>query len=98
MRVLVAGASGAIGRPWCVACAKRHEVFAMRSSNAALLQEMGAEPIRADALAAAMVRAAVRTAPRPQAARVLQGAAWRQSQSWKACSREEVSVTSAGRH
>lgn len=61
MRVLVAGASGAIGRP-LVRClrAKQHEVFAMmRSSNAADLKEMGAEPIRADALDAATVRAAV---------------------------------------
>jgi nucleoside-diphosphate-sugar epimerase len=62
MRTLVAGATGAIGRP-LVRClrANRHEVFAFaRSPNSAsALKEIGAEEIIADALDAAAVKAAV---------------------------------------
>jgi 2-alkyl-3-oxoalkanoate reductase len=62
MRVLIAGASGAIGRPLVRHLrANRHEVFAFtRSSNSApALKEIGVEPVIADALDAAAVKAAV---------------------------------------
>jgi 2-alkyl-3-oxoalkanoate reductase len=62
MRTLVAGATGAIGRPLvCCLRANRHEVFAFaRSPNSAsALKEIGAEEIIADALDAAAVKAAV---------------------------------------
>jgi 2-alkyl-3-oxoalkanoate reductase len=62
MRILIAGATGAIGRP-LVRCLKeeRHSVFALaRSSQSSrLVAELGAEPVTADALDAASVRAAV---------------------------------------
>ena len=62
MRILIAGASGAIGRP-LVHClrANQHEVFALtRSPNSApALNEIGAEPVVADALDAPAVKAAV---------------------------------------
>jgi nucleoside-diphosphate-sugar epimerase len=62
MRVLIAGASGAIGRPLVRRLrANRHEVFAFtRSSDTApALKEIGVEPAIADALDAAAVKAAV---------------------------------------
>jgi nucleoside-diphosphate-sugar epimerase len=61
MRVLIAGASGAIGRPVVQRLrASGHEVFALaRSPSTAHLKEIGAEPVVADALDAAAVRAAV---------------------------------------
>jgi 2-alkyl-3-oxoalkanoate reductase len=62
MRVLIAGASGAIGRPLVRRLrANRHEVFALaRSSDSApALKEIGVEPVIADALDAATVKAAV---------------------------------------
>src|SRR5215831_17862922 len=62
MRILIAGASGAIGRP-LVRClrAYQHEVFALtRSSDSApALRKIGAEPVIADARDAAAVKAAV---------------------------------------
>jgi nucleoside-diphosphate-sugar epimerase len=62
MRVLVAGATGAIGRPSIRRLrANQHEVFALARStdSAAALKEIGAEAIIADALDVAAVRAAV---------------------------------------
>jgi nucleoside-diphosphate-sugar epimerase len=62
MRILIAGASGAIGRPLVRRLrANRHEVFALTRSpdSAAALKEIGAEPVIADALDAAAVKAAV---------------------------------------
>ena len=61
MRVLIAGASGAIGRPLVRALrAKQHEVFALtRSPEPSSLQEIGALPVMADALDGAAVKAAV---------------------------------------
>src|SRR5215831_521009 len=62
MRILIAGASGAIGRPLVRRLrANQHEVFAfMRSPDAApALKEIGAEPVIADALDADAVKAAV---------------------------------------
>lgn len=61
MRILIAGASGAVGRPLARRLrADQHEIFALsRPPGAARLQEMGAEPVIADALDAAAVRAAV---------------------------------------
>ena len=62
MRILIAGATGAIGRP-LVRCLKEnhHVAFALvrssQSSRAAA--ELGAEPVSADVLDAASVRAAV---------------------------------------
>jgi uncharacterized protein YbjT (DUF2867 family) len=56
MRILIAGASGAIGRP-LVRClrANQHEVFALARSpdSAPALKEIGVEPVIADALDAA---------------------------------------------
>jgi nucleoside-diphosphate-sugar epimerase len=51
MRILIAGASGAIGRPLVHRLrANQYEVFALtRSPESALLNEIGAEPISADA-------------------------------------------------
>ena len=67
MRILIAGASGAIGRPLVRRLrANQHEVFALtRSPNSApALKEIGAEPVIADALDAAAVKAAIgRTRP-----------------------------------
>jgi nucleoside-diphosphate-sugar epimerase len=62
MKVLIAGASGAIGRPLVRRLrAKQHEVFALARSldSAPPLTEIGAEPVIADALDAAAVKAAV---------------------------------------
>src|SRR5262249_36227783 len=62
MRVLIAGASGAIGRPLVRRLtANRHEVFALTRSpaSAPALKENGAEPVIADALDTAAVKAAI---------------------------------------
>ena len=62
MRVLIAGASGAIGRPLVRRLrANQHEVFALARSPGSIsaLKEIGAEPVIADALDAAAVKAAV---------------------------------------
>jgi nucleoside-diphosphate-sugar epimerase len=61
MRILIAGASGAIGRPLVRRLrANEHEVFALtRSPDSAPLKEIGAEHVIADALDAAAVKAAV---------------------------------------
>jgi D-arabinose 1-dehydrogenase-like Zn-dependent alcohol dehydrogenase len=62
MRILIAGASGAIGRPLVRRLkANQHEVFALTKSrdSAPALKEIGAEPVIADALDAAAVKAAV---------------------------------------
>jgi NAD(P)H-binding len=61
MKILIAGASGAIGRPLVQRLrADQHEVFALsRSPDSAPLREIGAEPVIADALNAAAVKAAV---------------------------------------
>jgi 2-alkyl-3-oxoalkanoate reductase len=62
MRILIAGASGAIGRP-LVRClrANQHAVFALTRSedSGPALKETGAEPVIADALDAAAVKAAI---------------------------------------
>jgi 2-alkyl-3-oxoalkanoate reductase len=65
MRILIAGASGAIGRPLVRRLrANQHEVFALTRSPEPALKEIGAEPVIADALDAAAVKAAVgRTRP-----------------------------------
>ena len=62
MRILIAGASGAIGRPLVRRLrANQHVVFALTRSpdSAPPLKEIGAEPVIADALDAAAVKAAV---------------------------------------
>src|SRR5215813_9708703 len=62
MRILIAGATGAIGRPLVRRLtANRHEVFALTRSpaSAPALKENGAEPVIADALDAVAVKAAV---------------------------------------
>jgi 2-alkyl-3-oxoalkanoate reductase len=60
VRVFVAGASGAIGRPLLrQLAAAGHEVVGMTRSKADLVRELGAEPVTADALDAGAVRAAV---------------------------------------
>src|SRR6201993_2894029 len=62
MRILIAGATGAIGRPLVRRLrANQHEVFALtRSSDSApALKEIGAEAVVADALDGAAVKAAV---------------------------------------
>ena len=61
MRILIAGANGAIGRPLVHRLrANQHEVFALvRSPNSAPPKEIGAEAVIADALNAAAVAAAV---------------------------------------
>jgi nucleoside-diphosphate-sugar epimerase len=61
MKILIAGASGAIGRPLVHRLsANQHEVFALsRSPGSARLGEIDAEPVVADALAAGAVKAAV---------------------------------------
>jgi nucleoside-diphosphate-sugar epimerase len=61
MRILIAGASGAIGRPLVRRLkATQHEIFALtRPPGSARLKEIGAEPVIADALDAAAVKAAV---------------------------------------
>ena len=62
MRTLIAGASGAIGRALVRRLrASQHEVSALAQSrdSAAVLKKIGAEPVIADALDAAAVKAAV---------------------------------------
>jgi nucleoside-diphosphate-sugar epimerase len=62
MRILIAGASGAIGRPLVHRLrANRHEVSALARSpdSVRALREIGAEAVIADALDAAAVKAAV---------------------------------------
>src|SRR5580704_10212165 len=62
MRILIAGASGAIGRRLVRRLrANQYEVFAITRSpdSAPELKEIGAEPVIADALDAAAVKAAV---------------------------------------
>ena len=62
MRILIAGASGAIGRTLVRRLrANQHEVFALAQSrdSAVVLKEIGTEPVIADALDAAAVKAAV---------------------------------------
>jgi 2-alkyl-3-oxoalkanoate reductase len=62
MKVLIAGATGAIGRP-LIRCLneKHHTVFALARSaeSSRAVTELGAEPVTADALDAASVEAAV---------------------------------------
>jgi nucleoside-diphosphate-sugar epimerase len=62
MRILIAGATGAIGRP-LVRCLKeeRHTVFALARSpqSSRVVAESGAEPVTTDALDAASVKAAM---------------------------------------
>src|SRR5947207_5785948 len=68
MRILIAGASGAIGRP-LVRCLKenRQIVFALARSpqSSRAVAELGAEPVTADALDAASVKAAITQASPP---------------------------------
>src|SRR5499427_4395457 len=62
MRILIAGASGAIGRALVPHLrANQHEVSALTQSreSAAVLKEIGAEPVMADVLDAAAVKATV---------------------------------------
>src|SRR5262247_2231081 len=62
MRILIAGASGAIGRPLVRRLrANQHEVFALTRlpDSAPASKEIDAEPVSADALDAAAVKAAV---------------------------------------
>ena len=61
MRVLVAGATGAIGRPSIRRLrANQHEIFALtRAPDPARMKEIGAEPLIADALDSVAVKAAV---------------------------------------
>ena len=61
MRILIAGASGAIGRPLVHRLrANQHEVFALtRSFDPAPLKEIGAEPVIVDVSDAAAVKGAV---------------------------------------
>lgn len=62
MRILIAGATGAIGQPLVRRLrANQHEVFALTRSpdSAPALREIGAEAVIADALDAAAVKAAV---------------------------------------
>jgi nucleoside-diphosphate-sugar epimerase len=62
MRILIAGATGAIGRSLVRRLrANQHEVFALTRSHdsVAALKEIGAEAVYADALDASAVRAAV---------------------------------------
>lgn len=62
MRILIAGATGAIGRPLVRRLrVTRHEVFALARSpdSTAALKEVGTEAVIADALDAAAVKAAV---------------------------------------
>lgn len=65
MRVFVAGASGAIGKqlvPRLVAAGHAVHGMTRRGSNEAILRELGAVPVVADALDADQVAAAVRSA------------------------------------
>jgi nucleoside-diphosphate-sugar epimerase len=69
MRVLIAGATGFIGRP-LIRCLKqdRHTVFALARSQGSshVMTQLGAEPVTADALDAASVKA-VLDSTRPDA-------------------------------
>ena len=69
MRVLIAGATGAIGRP-LIRCLNqnRHTVYALARSpkSSRVVAELGAEAVSADALDAASVKAAI-TQVRPDA-------------------------------
>ena len=69
MRVLIAGATGAIGRP-LIRCLNQnhHTVYALARSpkSSRLVTELGAEPVTADALDGASVKAAI-TQVRPDA-------------------------------
>jgi 2-alkyl-3-oxoalkanoate reductase len=69
MRVLIAGATGAIGRP-LIRCLNKdhHTVYALARSpkSSRVITELGAEPVVADALDAASVKAAM-TQVRPDA-------------------------------
>jgi 2-alkyl-3-oxoalkanoate reductase len=63
MKVFIAGASGAIGRPLVRQLREAgHEVVGMTRSNAAAIEELGAEAVVADAFDADAVRAAVSAA------------------------------------
>jgi nucleoside-diphosphate-sugar epimerase len=63
MKVFIAGASGAIGRPLVRQLVERgHEVVGMTRSNAESVRALGAEPVVADALDADAVRGAVENA------------------------------------
>src|SRR4051812_9957766 len=63
MKVFLAGASGAIGRPLVRQLIEQgHDVVGMTRSNAALIRELGAEPVQADAFDADAVRSAVEAA------------------------------------
>jgi nucleoside-diphosphate-sugar epimerase len=60
LRVFVAGASGAIGRPLVAQLVEAgHEVVGMTRTNADALRALGAEPVLADAFDADVVHAAV---------------------------------------
>jgi 2-alkyl-3-oxoalkanoate reductase len=69
MRVLIAGATGAIGQP-LIRCLNQdhHTVYALARSpkSSRVVTELGAEPVTADALDAASVKAAI-TRVRPDA-------------------------------
>ena len=69
MRVLIAGATGAIGRP-LIRCLNQnhHTVYALARSptSSQVITELGAEPVSGDALDAASVKAAI-TQVRPDA-------------------------------
>src|ERR1700757_2740789 len=69
MRVLIAGATGAIGQP-LIRCLNQnhHTVYALARSpkSSRIVTELGAEPVTADALDAASVKAAI-TQVRPDA-------------------------------
>jgi nucleoside-diphosphate-sugar epimerase len=69
MRVLIAGATGAIGRP-LIRCLNQnlHTVYTLARSpkSSRVVAELGAEPVTADALDAASVKAAI-TQVRPDA-------------------------------
>ena len=63
MKVFIAGASGAIGRPLVRRLIERgHEVVGMTRSNAGAIEQLGARAAIADALDAEAVRAAVEAA------------------------------------
>jgi nucleoside-diphosphate-sugar epimerase len=65
VRILIAGASDAIGRPLVHRMrANQHEVFSLTPSpDSGPLKEIGAEPVIAVALDAASVKAAARRIP-----------------------------------
>jgi nucleoside-diphosphate-sugar epimerase len=60
MRIFIAGASGAIGRPLIRQLRERdHDVVGMTRSNAGVIEQLGAQAVVADALDSDAVRAAV---------------------------------------